>query len=154
LEAIAVALAFGFVFQALFGEAEALVVAVFAAEAGEFFANFAQAGPAVVHVADAFEEVEGSGEFSGNDEAEAFGGLGAIANGVELGDVFEDGVEAVAPVFVPEPFFVAAVAPFVEVAFIDGAAAEFLGEHLTALGQFVDPLNNFRAGLAVVEAAV
>jgi hypothetical protein len=148
------ALPFGFVFQALFGEAKALVVAVFASESGQFAANFPQPTPAVVHVADAFEEVECSGQFCRDDDAEPFGDLAAIADGVQLGDVFEDGLEAIAPVFVPEPFFKAAVPPFREISVVDGAAAESLSEHLAALGQFVDPLNNFRTGLAVAEAAV
>jgi hypothetical protein len=146
--------ALGFVFEALFGEAEALVVIVFAAEAGEFAGDFAKTIPAFVHVIEAFEEAEVSAQFRGDEGAELFGDFGGIAGGVEFGDIFELGPEAIAAVFVVEPFFIAAVAPFVEVVVINGAAAEFLGEHLVALGQFVDPLKNIRAGLAVQEAAV
>ena len=116
--------------------------------------DFLQPVPTVVHIADAVEEVDGSGEFRRDEGAKPFGDLSAIAHGVQLGDVFELGAEAIAPVFVPQPFFVAAVAPFGEVAFIDGTTAEFLHEHLAALGQFVDPLKHFRPGLAVLEAAV
>lgn len=152
--ALLVAVALHFVFQALFGEAEARVIAVFASKPGEFPGDFPEAKPAVVHIDNAVEKVELSHQFRGDDGAELFGDLAAIANGIEFGDVFELGAEAVAAVFVPEPFFVAAVAPFVEVVVIDGAAAEFLGEHLAALRQVVDPLQNFRSGLAVQEAAV
>jgi hypothetical protein len=147
-------LAFDFVIEALFGEAEALVVVVFTAKTGQYLADFPQGGPADVHFIDAFDVIEGRGEFRGDDDAELFGYLGAIADGIEFGEVFEPGVKAIATVFVVEPFLVPAAAPFVEITFVDGAAAEFLGEHLAALGQFVDPLKNFRAGLAVHKAAV
>jgi len=139
---------------ALFGEAETLLVAVLVPEAGQLPANLPQPVPTVVHVTDAVEKVEGSGQFRGDDDAELFAGLANISNGVQFGDVLEHRPKLIAPVFVPEPLFVAAVAPLEKIAFIDGTAAEFFGEYLAALGQLVDPVKNFRAGMAVAEAAV
>jgi len=154
LQALLVVLPLGFVFQALFGEAEALMIAIFAPEPGQFTANFPQPEPTVIHITDAFEQVEGSGQFRRNDGPESFSDLMAVSNGVQLGDLFEHGAEAIPPVFVPEPFFVAVMPPFGEITVIDGATAKFLSEHLAAWGQLVDPVENFRPGLAVQKAAV
>jgi hypothetical protein len=134
---------------AFFGE-------VAAAQAGELAGQLEEGGELGGVVGRAGGELlkgaaQGDGERGGED-----GGEGVVLAGdlLEAGGFLADGAEPGAGLLVAEPVGIAALFPVAEVGFVDGAAAEVGGEDGLDFGEGVEPGDEGRGRLAVVEAGV
>ena len=127
---------------------------IIAAEAGEFAVDFDEADEAFLGVDFVLgEEVFGlAGEFEGEEGGETVAVSPAIGGVFQDFGLFGEAFGEVLGVLEAEPVLVAALFPFAEVGFVDGAAAEVFGQDGLDFGEGVEPVEDFGGGLAVFEA--
>lgn len=136
-------------------EGEGLGAVFFAAKAGEFGKEFAEALPAVLGLGGGGEEVRGGeGEVGAEEAGEGVGrGGGAVGRG-ELGGGVGEVEEAVAFILAFLPVGEAALSPVGKVGFVDGLGIEVVGEDGLDFGERVEPGQEGLGLMAVIQAAV
>ena len=123
-------------------------------ELGEFAVDVAEAFPAFFGVGILFQQGHGqAGHFGGEDGGEAVAEEALLDGVVQVIGLLGELEGGLAGFLAAEPFDVAGLFPVGEVLFADGASGEVLCKDGLDVGLLVEPGDDFRAGLAVFDAA-